>query len=88
MRCYGLESHSDLKALEMLCQLISILEAGKLSFFKVSESFDNACGDVIFFGIGPTGFSLRSFHNSRHGIQFYALGYKDFEKMMASYRHM
>ena len=72
----------------MLCQLISILEAGKSSFFKVPESFDNARGNVIFFEIGPSGFPLRSFHNSRHSIQSYALGYKDFEKMTTCYRHM
>ena len=64
----------------MLCQLISIFEAGKSSLFEVPEPFDNARGNVIFFEIGPSGFPLRSFHNSNHDIQSYALGYKDFER--------
>jgi len=64
----------------MLCQLVSIFEASKSSLFKVLEPFDDASGNVIFFGIGPSGFPLRSFHNSSHDIQSYALGYKDFER--------
>jgi hypothetical protein len=72
----------------MLCQLISIFEAGKSSLFEVPEPFDNARSNVIFFEIGSIGFPLRSFYNSRHGMQSYALGYKDFEKMTISCRRM
>jgi hypothetical protein len=57
-RLHGLESHGNLKVSEMLCQLISIFEAGKSSFFIVLEPFDDARSNVIFFGIGPSGFPL------------------------------
>ena len=64
----------------MLCQLFSIFETGKSSLFKVLEPLDDACGNIIFFGIGPSGFPLRSFHSSRHDMNTFAIGYKDCER--------